>query len=209
MRCRKVSVTQILQGGATMNRFLEILERGRDNKWCMNLHCTTCGATEFRSAIKQLGEGLADELASLDLSAFTEMPHWDKSLRLVLDDIRKPELMDQVLTAWLPQLDQHIRVADLILFYYVCRGALFAPMSIEVLQQWWDKCVDLAVQTGNESLVESLIYTIGDYREYPELVVVVRDLAAHGSKRVEAALRRQGLAPPNMLEVTICLNYQR
>lgn len=126
-----------------MNRFLNILESARDSKWCMNLYCTTCGATEFRSAMKQLGDGLADELASLDLSAFTEMLNWDETLRLVLDDIRKAELMDRVLTAWLPQLDRNIRVADLILFYYVRRGAINAPMSIEVLQRWREKCIDL------------------------------------------------------------------
>jgi hypothetical protein len=38
----------------------------------MNLYCTTCGATEFRAAMKQLGDGLANELASLDLSALKE-----------------------------------------------------------------------------------------------------------------------------------------
>ena len=173
-----------------MNRFLNILESARDNKWCMSLYCTTCGATEFRLAMKHLGDGLADELASLDLSALTEMPNWDETLRLVLDDIRKAELMDRVLTAWLPQLARHIRVADLILFYYVRRGAINAPMSIDVLQRWREKCVDLAVQTANESLVESLIYTLGDYRKYPELDVVVGDLMARGSRRVEAALRQ-------------------
>jgi hypothetical protein len=84
-----------------MNRFLKILESARDNKWCMNLYCTTCGATEFRSAMKQLGDELADELASLDLSVLTEMPNWDETIRLGLDDIRKADLMDRVLSAWL------------------------------------------------------------------------------------------------------------
>ena len=170
-----------------MNRFLKILESARGSKWCMNLYCTTCGAMEFRSAMKQLGDGLADELASLDLSALTEMPNWDETLRLVLDDFRKPELMDRVLTAWLPQLDRNIRVADLILFYYVRRGSIFAPMSIEVLQRWCDKCIELAVKTGDESLVESLIYTVGDYRKYPALDVVVQKLVAHRNGRIVKA----------------------
>ncbi|MFZ4858176.1 MAG: hypothetical protein ACOYL3_17445 [Desulfuromonadaceae bacterium] len=181
-----------------MNRFLKILESARDNKWCMNLYCTTCGATEFRSAMKQLGDGLADELASLDLSVLTEMPNWDETIRLVLDDIRKAELMDRVLTAWLPQLDRNIRMADLILFYYVRRGAINAPMSIEVLQRWREKCVELAVQTGNESLVESLIYTLGDFRKYPELDMAVQKLVARGARRVEAALRQQGFEIPSL-----------
>jgi hypothetical protein len=65
-------------GSAAMNRFLNILESARDNKWCMNLYCTSCGSTEFRSAMKQLGDGLADELASLYLSALKEMLNFHK-----------------------------------------------------------------------------------------------------------------------------------
>lgn len=174
-----------------MNRFLNILQSAKDNKWCMNLYCTTCGATEFRSAMKQLGDGLADELARLDLSALVEMPGWDETLRLALDDIRKAELMDRILTAWLPQLDRHIRLADVILFHYVRRGAIYAPMSVDVLQQWREKCIDLAVQTGNESLAESLICTVGNYKNYPALDAVVRELAGRGFQRVVVALRRQ------------------
>jgi hypothetical protein len=102
--------------------------------------------------------------------------------------------MDRILTAWLPQLDRHIRLADLILFHYVRRGALFAPMSVEVLQQWREKCVDLAVQTKDESLVESLICTLGKYRNNPALDAVIRDLVNHGSRIVIVALRRQGYA---------------
>jgi len=174
-----------------MNRFLNILESARDNKWCMNLYCTTCGATEFRSAMKQLGDGLADELASLDLSVLTEIPNWDETIRLVLDDIRKTELMDRVLTAWLPQVDRNIRVADVILFYYVRRGAINAPMSLEVLQQWRTKCVELAVRTQDESLIESLIYTLGDYRKYLALDMVVQELAEQGSWRIVKVLNQQ------------------
>lgn len=175
-----------------MNRFLNILESAKDNKWCMNLYCTTCGATEFRSAMKQLGHGLADELASLDLSALEEMPDWVETLRLALDDIRMAELMDRILTAWLPQLDRHIRLADLVLFHYVRCGAINAPMSVDVLQQWREKCVDLAVQTGNESLIESLICTVGNYKICPALDAVVRELSGRGSYKVTMALQRQG-----------------
>jgi hypothetical protein len=58
--------------------------------------------------------------------------------------------MDAVLTGWLPQLEGNIRVADLVLFNYVRRGALFAPMSVEVLQQWRDKCGELSKRAGDE-----------------------------------------------------------
>jgi hypothetical protein len=174
-----------------MNRFLNLLHLARQNGWCTKPYCTTCAATDFRTALRQFGAELANDLAVLDLSALEKMSGWEDALRLALDELQSPDLKDRVLTMWLPQIDRHIRLADLVLFYYVRRGALFAPMSIGVLQQWSAKCIDLASQTSDESLVESLICTLGRYRDYPVLDAVVLDLVAHGSRRVSLALRRQ------------------
>jgi hypothetical protein len=113
------------------------------------------------------------------------------ALRLALDELQAPSLKERVLTAWLPRLDQHIPLADLVLFYYVRHGALFAPMSLEVLQQWLRKCVNLASHTRDESLVESLVYTLGTrYHEYPSLDAAIHDLAST-SRRVSLAIQRQ------------------
>jgi hypothetical protein len=173
-----------------MNRFLEILHHAAEKKWCTNPECNTCGAMEYRAAIRQLGDDIAVALSTLDLTELTRQPDWDEKLRLALNEIRKAEVMDRILTAWLPQLDHQIRLADFILFYYVRRGALFAPMSIAVLEQWRDSCIELAVKTGDESLVESLICTVGDYRKHPELAEVVRSMAESGSYTILKALRR-------------------
>ena len=92
----------------------------------------------------------------------------------------------------IPKLDHNIRLADVILFHYVRRGSIFAPMSIEVLQQWLEKCVELAVRTQDDSLVESLIYTLGDYRKYLALESVVQQvLAERGSWRIVKVLNQQ------------------
>lgn len=174
-----------------MNRFLSLLHLARQNGWCTRPYCTTCAATDFRTALRQFGAELADDLADLDLSALEEASGWENALRLALDELKSPDLKDRVLTMWLPQIDRHIRLADLVLFHYVRRGAVFAPMSIEVLQQWRAKCIDLAAQTSDESLVESLICTLGRYRDYPALDAVVNDLVVRGSRRVSLALKRQ------------------
>lgn len=178
---------------ATGNRFLEVLEEAREKGWCMSHFCTTCGAMEFRSALWKLGDEIADDLASLDLDVLEDLPTWDETIRFALDEIKRPKLMDQVLMAWQPQLDRHIRVADVVLFYYVRRGALFAPMSIKTLEMWRDQCVELAIRTRDESLVDSLICTVGHLAGYPELVVVIRELAAQGSRRITTALRRNSI----------------
>ena len=174
-----------------MNRFLSLLQLASRNRWCTRPYCTTCGASDFRAALRELDTELSDELASLDLTALEETADWDDPLRLALDQLPNPEMKDRVMKAWLPQLDRHIRLADIVLFYYVRRGALFAPMSIEVLQQWLAKCIDLASKTDDESLVESLVYTLGTrYKEYPVLDSMVHNLASR-SRRVFLALQRQ------------------
>lgn len=72
---------------------------------------------------------------------------------------------------------------------------MFAPMSIGVLEQWRDTCIDLAVRTHDESLVESLICTEGRYySDYPELAEVVQGMVERGSWRILKALRRQKIA---------------
>ena len=62
--------------------------------------------------------------------------------------------LDPVLEAWLPKLGQHIRVADVILFYEVRRGALFAQMSLDVRKRWVQRCIELAIETKDVSLIE-------------------------------------------------------
>ena len=176
-----------------MNRFLEILHHAAEKKWCTNPECNTCGAMEYRAAIRQLGDDIAVALSTLDLTELVRQPDWDEKLRLALNEIRKAEVMDRILTAWLPQLNHQIRLADFILFYYVRRGALFAPMSVEVLRQWREKCIDIAVRTGDVSLVESLICTVGDYNKYPVFAEVVSSLAERGSYTILKALRRKGV----------------
>lgn len=181
-----------------MNAYIELLQQAHDKKWCIQEFCTTCGSMEFRNAATALahqeGNQLVASLASLDLSELYRFPEWHNALYLSLYCIDKAEDMDTVLKRWLPQLDTHIRIADLVLFYFVRRGAIFAPMSIEMLEHWRDACVDLAVRTHDESLVESLICTEGRYySNYPVLAEVVQGMVERGSWRITKALRRQKL----------------
>lgn len=181
-----------------MNAYINLLQQAHEKQWCIQEFCTTCGSMEFRNAATALGcqEGnqLVASLASLGLSELYRFPKWHNALYLSLYCIDKAEDMDTVLTSWLPLLDSHIRIADLVLFYFVRRGALFAPMSIEVLEQWRDACIDLAVRTHDESLVESLICTEGRYySDYPELAEVVQGMVERKSWRILKALRRNGV----------------
>ena len=177
-----------------MNAFLEILERASQARWCITPYCTTCGCRDYRTTLRQLGSNggpdLAESLSTLSLVELCTHREWDNALRIALGEITDAAQMDKVLCAWLPAINQHVAVADIVLFYFVRRGALFAPMSIEVLRMWMDACVALACETHNESLVESLVYTLGRRVESaPQLQHVVTLLFA-SSQKVRLAVER-------------------
>ena len=177
-----------------MNAFLEILDRVSQERWCVTPFCTTCGSRDYRIALRQMGSNsrprLAESLSKLNLVELCRLREWDDALRIALGEISDAAQMDEVLSAWLPAIKQHVAVADIVLFYFVRRGALFAPMSVEVLRMWMDACVELACETHNESLVESLVYTLGRRVESsPELQRVVT-LVSGSSQKVRLAVER-------------------
>ena len=178
-----------------MNSFLNLLDRANQNRWCTSPNCTTCGASEYRSAIRRLCDPgittLANDLASLSLLEFEKRDNWGNALRIALDEITTAPQIDQVMQSWLPHLNQHVRLADLVLFYYVRKGALFGPMSVDQHSQWLDKCIELAIQSHDESLVESLVYTLGKrYQEHANLNALIEEMA-QASPCVSKAVQRQ------------------
>ena len=173
-----------------MSSFLSLVLDARRRDWCTLPMCTTCGATAFKDALRQLGGELAGDLATLELDALESVPEWQDPTRLALDELDSADLKDRVFEAWLPQLDVHVRLADVVLFYYVRRGALFAPMSIRILTRWLQRCIDIACRTRDPSLVESLVYTLGPrVQDYPELTAVIRELRRE-SRPVALAVER-------------------
>jgi hypothetical protein len=148
-----------------MNQYLEIVDKASKNNWCVEPFCTTCGAQEYRKAIRGLseskGNGFIDALSILELDKLKEYPNWENAIRIALGEINDASDMDKVLRSWLPNLATNIELADIVLFYFVRRGSLFAPMSIDVLYEWRNACIDIALTTKDVSLCESLIYTLG------------------------------------------------
>ena len=181
-----------------MNRYLSILNRAEKLGWCVKPYCTTCGAQQFRDALNSFGgdnnHQLAQALATLDLDDLMQHRSWHNGLRLALDEIRDPLVMDSILTSWLPHLRHHIPVADLVLFYFVRRGALFAPMSEEILKRWIGVCTSIAIRTRNESLLESLVYVLGS--KVAAVSELSKVIAAESltSDKIALALERGGVS---------------
>lgn len=180
-----------------MNPFLDILTIAVQNHWCVKPFCTTCGANEFRNSLQVLAHSshnsLVEALSMLDINELRIFPDWDDALRIALGEIKNALDMDKVLKGWLPHLDANVVLADIVLFYFVRRGALRVPMSIEVLSEWLDACIALALRTYNESLLESLVYTLGsEIQDYKELWAAVVDISGK-SRKIQLALQRREL----------------
>ena len=85
-----------LNWDSSMSRFLSLVVDARQRDWCMRPLCTTCGATEFKDALRYLGVELAGDLATLELEALESVAEWQNPMRLALDELASPDLKDRV-----------------------------------------------------------------------------------------------------------------
>ena len=143
------------------NPLLDVLADVRRKRWCTKLTCTTCGAHEYRRALDGVagpdGEHLARAMAELDLAAWYDVEDVGGALGLAFASLRARRHVDHVLAAWLPRLQGHIRIADAVLFHVVRPGST----STDLAHQWLEAAETMALETGDPSLLESLLYTQG------------------------------------------------
>ena len=177
-----------------MRTFTEIINLAEQNQWCVRPNCTTCGSHKFREELKKLSEeyeaGIADALCATSVGTLQNLTNWDDAVHVALGEIDEARDMDKVLKSWLQTLQLNIELADLVLFYFVKRGAIFAPMSIEVLNEWIDACKGLAIMTKHESLLESLIYTLGDRIGDDQELMKIIEAASIDSRKIRQALEK-------------------
>ena len=179
------------------NRFMGLLRQLNAKRWCTDPHCTTCGAMPFRSAFNALYEhdlrGLADDLASMDLTELQQARGWDGALRIVFDCLDEPGLRERVFNAWLEKLDAQPRIADFVLFHYMRHGSLFGRISNDLLSRWVEQCEAIALESSDASLVESLVYTLGDGIRSNRPLTYLVDRLADRSEKVRSACQRSGV----------------
>jgi hypothetical protein len=157
------------------NPLEELLSEAGRRKWCTRRFCTTCGATEFLNGLRRMvgqdGALLADALAAMDLSAWYDVPDFGGALRLTFDALPWPFLVDDVVSAWLPRVHGHVRVIDAVLFHLVREGRL----DDQLRAQWIGVAESAAIESGDPSLLESLVYALRERMlEYPELMRVAQ-----------------------------------
>ena len=146
-------------------------------RWCTKPHCTTCGNREARARLKAIafdaGFALANQLSELTPSEIVKLPNWDDCIRLAFFEIPLPGPQEKVLTSWLHNLHNDVQFADVVLFYIIRS----LPFRESIGKDWIEKCVSLAIDTKNESLIESVLWTLGaKAKNYPAFLELAGQL---------------------------------
>jgi hypothetical protein len=188
-----------------MNAFLDLLKTAKRENWCTKPGCTTCGSTQYRSALQKLasqdGTPLARAMAEADPGQVMLAMCNPDAVIMATRFLHRGQL-DEVLSAWLPGLGPNPRLADHVLFYLIRSGTLISGISPEVARSWVDACFDVALNGRDNSLVESLLYTVPERCQERDGFMALAAELGEGNPRVKRAMNRlvpgtQETAPRN------------
>jgi hypothetical protein len=165
------------------NLLLSIIKKAHEQKWCTTPYCTTCGASDYRNALKELagplGGGLANALAEINPQDLTSIPNWQDALLVAIIDLPISLQTEVVLKAWLPKTTDNIFFADFAVF----RILRYLPKDNETRNRWIEHCMNMAVSTKNFPLIESLILLLRqDALNYPDLIAIAKEYAKTSSQ---------------------------
>lgn len=139
------------------NKFVSLLERAIKNEWCVSKLCTTCHSDYFRKQLAEIKD-IGKEIESLDLDELTKFSFWSSALYLAARDRMFEIDWTTIFEKWHSYARGNIEFADHVYFYLL----RWLPCSDETSQKWTRSCVDLAIKSKNNSLLESLIRCLGE-----------------------------------------------
>ena len=171
------------------NPLSDIISKAHEQKWCVTPYCTTCGSREYRNALQELsgplGGGLANALADIDLQEISLLPNWQDALLVAIMDLPISQQVEGVLEAWLPKISDNIALADLILYKIV----RYMRKDNAIRNNWIDRCIDIAINSRNFSLIESLLLVLRrEAWNYRKLIAIAKEYS-YSSAQMDRALR--------------------
>jgi len=171
------------------NPLYDIIRKAHEQNWCVTPYCSTCGAHEYRNALRELsgpmGGGLANALEDIDLHEITGLPNWQDALLVAILDLPISQQVENVLNAWLPKISDHVALADLIL-YKIIR---YMRKDNATRNNWIERCIDIAINSRNFSLIESLLLVLRrEAWDYRKLIAIAKEYS-HSSPQMDRALR--------------------
>ena len=171
------------------NPLYDIIRKANEQKWCVTPYCSTCGAHEYRNALRELsgpmGGGLANALEDIDLHEITWLPNWQDALLVAIMDLPISQQVEGVLEAWLPKISGHIVFADLILYKIV----RYMRKDNATRNNWIERCIDIAINSRNFSLIESLLLVLRrEVWNYRKLIAIAKEYS-YSSAQMDRVLR--------------------
>lgn len=137
-------------------------------------------------------------LVGLDLHRWMKIPGWRHAIDWGLACLGSQEIVCKALAAWRDRYLGDVRVVDFVVFHLLGRF----PCNIDNLHQWEASAIALAGRTHDASLVETLIYHLGErIRNYPEVWDAALALASNS--QVRHALQERGLVPDEAHEARL------
>ena len=169
--------------------FIDIIRVAHTNKWCTTPYCTTCGAQDYRNALRNLGEeaedGLAAVLANLKPSQLVKEYNWQDALLVAVMDLQSSLQLESIINAWLPNINEDIGFSDFVLYKIVP----FLSAQSTIRQRWINQSIALAKCMKNFSLIESLLLILKkESLQYTELIEDAK-VYAKSSKQMRRVLR--------------------
>jgi hypothetical protein len=184
MMLREEAAKKVEDENVASNPFIDIVRTAHVLKWCTMPSCSTCYAHDYLQALKQLrgesgGDGLAKALAALSPSELTKQHEWKNALWIAIRNMTTPLQLRAIVKAWIPKFYGNLYFSDIVL-YKIIR---YLPKGDAIRKEWTDKCILLAKDTKDFSLVESLLLVLRKASfEHPELIEIAKEHAKSSSQ---------------------------
>lgn len=165
------------------NPFITLLIKANQENWCIRFFCTTCVNQEFRNALKEISGPLGGELIralkEIEPRHLMDLENWKGAISIAICDLPFLEQREKVLKEWLSISKINLHFTDYVFFKIVN----LLPRNNETRLEWIQKCLEIALETRDFSLTESLILVLQDEAtKYPQLLEIAHEYARTSSQ---------------------------
>ena len=159
------------------NKFINLLNKAYELKWCTRLYCTTCGSrvyrTELRKMAGELGGGLTKTLANIEPKEIVKLHNWEDALIIAFYELQFREQKEEVIRNWLPKIRDSFRFTDWVLFKMVRSLPKMSRARID----WIDECIEIAQKHKHFSIAETLCMVLRkDIVNYSKLLELTKEI---------------------------------
>lgn len=163
------------------NRFINIITKADDERWCTTPYCTTCGShqyiNELETTIKTVEfEDICNDLIKMDLIKLKSLPNWDNCLTILFQLINP--FHNKILNKW-------SEIKDL-------------PLAIILFLDYYDiynteELLEIAYETESTSITIKLLKTLQGKAMYHSKFLKIANKLAENDKQITKLLRRHNL----------------